>query len=61
MMVKLIGIKKRVSAKQILLGLKYMKKTVRFLQRAIELDGVINNYGNACINKIRNKMFTIEG
>jgi len=38
-----------------------MKKTVRFLQRAIELDGVINNYGNACINKIRNKMFTIEG
>lgn len=38
-----------------------MKKTIRFLKRAIELGGVINNYGNECINKIKNKMFTIEG
>lgn len=38
-----------------------MEKIFRFLKRAIELGGVINNCGNECINTIKNKMFIIEG
>ena len=38
-----------------------MKKLFRFLQGATELGGGTNNHGDESINKMKNKMFIIEG